>query len=74
MSIDQTERSDDVNDRISQAEVQICACFLTTVEISMTSWIQNQLWLVTQLSTLVLITPPLTLNLINLKNRLKNHA
>jgi hypothetical protein len=36
INIDQSHRSDDVNDRPSQAEAHIRACFLTIVEISMT--------------------------------------
>lgn len=82
MIIDQADGSDDVNDRLSQAEAQSRVCvFLAIVEISMTWWIQNQLRLVIQLSTpsLVLVTTPLTMRLTNNltnnpKNHMKNHA
>ena len=81
MFIDQADGSDDVNDRLSQAEGQPRACFLAIVDISMTWWIQNQLRLVIQLSTpsLVLVTTPLTMRLTNNltnnpKNHMKNHA
>jgi hypothetical protein len=36
MNIDQSHGSDDVNDRLNQAEAQSRACFLTIVEISIT--------------------------------------
>ena len=36
MNIDQSHRSDDINDRQSQAEAQTRACFLMFVELSMT--------------------------------------